>query len=96
MSSQPSTVEVTVGDVTSPRELHERLAAALRFPDYYGHNWDAVSEVVAEEDVLPPRLVLRGWSDFQRALPRDAALLLVCMADYADAHPDRPCDTILT
>lgn len=36
-----SLVILDLSSVNSVRELHERLAETLEFPDCYGKNWDA-------------------------------------------------------
>lgn len=36
---------------TDVRRLHQRLAAALRFPDWYGHNLDALNDLLGHLDV---------------------------------------------
>jgi RNAse (barnase) inhibitor barstar len=53
-------------DVTMMRcgagdDLHAEIAHAFRFPDYYGMNWDAFNECIAET-VLPSRYALM-WRD---------------------------------
>jgi hypothetical protein len=34
------TIMLAISGVTSAQSLHEMLAAAVTFPDYYGKNWD--------------------------------------------------------
>ena len=34
------------------RLLHARLARDLAFPDYYGENWDALADVLTDDDVF--------------------------------------------
>jgi len=36
---------------TSEEAMHASMRSALSFPDYYGHNFDALNEVIAEIDV---------------------------------------------
>ena len=51
---------------TSP-DLHEALAAALSFPDYYGKNLDALYDCLTEigEDI---HLELRNWHQIESHL----------------------------
>lgn len=51
---------------TSP-DLHEALAAALSFPDYYGKNLDALYDCLTEigEDI---HLELRNWHHIESHL----------------------------
>ena len=35
------TVEIDLGGASTKEEVHNRIAQALGFPDYYGRNWDA-------------------------------------------------------
>ncbi len=41
-------VRILGGRVTSEPELHESLAEALSFPDYYGKNWDAFRDCLSD------------------------------------------------
>lgn len=54
-------------------EVLERFAAALRFPDWFGHNWDALADCLGD---------LSWW-------PADGYLLLLDHAGaWRDAEPD--------
>lgn len=37
----------------TPRGLFDEVAAALQFPHYFGENWDAFNECIADWDMLP-------------------------------------------
>ncbi|MDR2881092.1 MAG: barstar family protein [Azoarcus sp.] len=40
---------VDIADVRNKAQLLERLAETLRFPDYFGHNWDALHDVLCDK-----------------------------------------------
>ncbi|MDR2710429.1 MAG: barstar family protein [Burkholderiales bacterium] len=40
---------VDIADVHNKAQLLKRLAEALEFPDYFGHNWDALYDVLCDE-----------------------------------------------
>ena len=70
--------------VRSPDELHDLLASFFGFPDYYGRNWDAFDECLA--DFAPACVVtIRGFQHLLSVLPRDAGLLKECL-DRASAE----------
>jgi len=41
---------VDIGDARSKAQLLERLSEALKFPDYFGHNWDALCDVLCDQE----------------------------------------------
>ncbi len=45
-------------DIQSKRELLEGLGNSLKFPDYYGVNWDAFDECINDLSWLPDRDVV--------------------------------------
>jgi len=73
----------------SPADLHDRLAQVFAFPDYYGGNWDAFDDCIA--DLAPPvSIVLSGFEGLRFVLPREAKLLLKCLHSAAEnASPDK-------
>ena len=40
---------VDIADVRNKTQLLDRLSEALEFPDYFGHNWDALYDVLCDE-----------------------------------------------
>jgi RNAse (barnase) inhibitor barstar len=70
-------LEGTIADVKTDKELFAVVASAMQFPDYFGHNWDALDECLCDMDWLPAEgylLVLRdsakGWSQNPYVLGR--------------------------
>ena len=66
-------------------ELWDGLVQALRLPEWFGRNLDALDEALGDR-VRPTALVLAGWSAYARA-DRWAALLHL-LQDRAD-DPDQ-------
>ena len=48
---------------TSREALFDELDRGLRFPSYFGRNWDALIEVLAYSDPVDDRSVLLIWDD---------------------------------
>lgn len=70
-------LEGSVADVKTDEELFAVIASAMRFPDYFGNNWDALDECLGDMDWLPAEgylLVIRnsaeGWSQSPYVLGR--------------------------
>ena len=56
-------MEITIhcGGCADKKELHARLAAALDFPDWYGHNLDALMDCLTDLDEVT--VTLTGWGE---------------------------------
>lgn len=51
--------------------LFDEFAQALAFPDYFGHNWDALEECLADLEWLPAKGYIILIADAQAVLPDD-------------------------
>jgi RNAse (barnase) inhibitor barstar len=81
----PATI-IDVSMTRSRDDLHALLAEKLRFPAYYGGNWDAFDECIADVAV-PLAVEIRGTSTLRLVLPNEARLLKECFADAAARIP---------
>jgi ribonuclease inhibitor len=82
-------VDLYLQFVATSFDLHRLLADRLRFPTYYGHNWDAFEECITEPDQWrSTRIRIHGWDVMQARLPRDAALMRTTFDRFADEHPE--------
>jgi len=41
---------IDIGDALSKAQLLERFSEALKFPDYFGYNWDALYDVLCDRE----------------------------------------------
>ena len=71
---------IDVGHIKSSEALHAALASAFFFPEYYGKNWDAFDECLADSGLR--RIEVKGVSILIDSLPRDAGLLERCLKEY--------------
>ena len=53
----------------TPANLFAEFAQALRFPDYFGHNWDALEECLADLEWLPAKGYILLITDAEGVLP---------------------------
>ena len=68
--------------------LMARCAEALKLPDWFGANWDALYDCLTDPDVLPAEggrvLVVTGWQGYAAAAPQDWHTALDVFGDAAD------------
>jgi len=56
---------------TTPTGVFEEFARALEFPDYFGHNWDALEECLADLGWLPAKGYVVLITESQSVIPGD-------------------------
>ena len=68
--------------------LFAEFARALHFPDYFGHNWDALEECLADLEWLPAKGYVLLLSDAEQILREDEdgyATFLEVLSDAGEA-----------
>ncbi|MDX5446256.1 MAG: barstar family protein [Zoogloeaceae bacterium] len=72
----------------SKAELLARIATALGFPGWFGHNWDALSDSLSDLGWLPAStarvFILEGCSGREEALPILLEIFEQAVADWAE------------
>ncbi|WP_068637453.1 barstar family protein [Thauera butanivorans] len=83
-ATDPLILRVDLAGCTGKAELLDRFAAALHFPAWFGHNWDALADLLCDLSWLPAsarHLVLSGPSGLRTADPDSHATLLEILDD---------------
>ena len=75
-------VEIDLLGASTKEEVHDRIAQALGFPDYYGRNWDAFDECIHDLSEPVSHIRITGVAALEAQLPREARLLRKCFQDY--------------
>ncbi|MEK7300786.1 MAG: barstar family protein [Nitrospirota bacterium] len=73
---------------STPAGLFTEFARALGFPDYFGHNWDAMEECLADLEWLPAKGYILLLTDAQAVLADDEdeyETLLEILSDAGEA-----------
>lgn len=68
--------------------LFEEFARALKFPDYFGHNWDALEECLADLEWLPAKGYVLVVAEAERVLTQeeeDYSTFLEVLSDAGEA-----------
>ena len=78
-------------------DLHAELAKVLNFPDYYGKNWDAFDECVAEVTFATPfALVWRDAGGYAAENPKLFAEASFMLNDAFHKRPDVQAILVIT
>lgn len=75
-------------DVSTKKGCLEQIARELRFPDYFGWNWDAFEEAIQDLAWLPAKgyvLVIDHFDRLAMAEPREWAIGLNILEESANA-----------
>ncbi|MBI3959339.1 MAG: barstar family protein [Chloroflexi bacterium] len=74
-------------DVPDKPAFLSRSASAMRFPAYFGQNWDAFEEIVNDPDAMPDAqgylLLLDDFAAFARSQPGEWATARSILAEAA-------------
>lgn len=87
-------VEIIIIDVTeiiTSKEFHAILKKGLDFPTFYGMNWDAFWDTITGLVELPEKLVIKGWDNIVKALPKDAEIMKKLLDKFNTNYPICKC-----
>lgn len=62
----PDDLSVRLGAIYSRAQLFEKLSTALKFPDYFGENWDALDECLRDFHWVEQRRVVIQHDELPR------------------------------
>ena len=86
-----SICRIDLAPVRDKAALFERVATALEFPDWFGHNWDALADCLGDLSWLPADgflILLEHCDDFRTRHSGDFAMALQVFAAAAEAWRD--------
>ena len=68
--------EITIdcNSINTGLELINVFKRALEYPKFCGNNWDAIEDLIYDV-IFPEKLVFNNWSEVERKLPQDTAIL---------------------
>ncbi|MET9256076.1 barstar family protein [Streptomyces sp. NPDC003717] len=87
-------VALDLAGVTDKAALMDRCAHALALPDWFGRNWDALADALADPSVWPAEtgerglvLEVRGWGAYAEARPDEWAVAEEVFSEATDRAP---------
>lgn len=80
-------VSINISNIKSINELHQLLKCKLKFPSFYGMNWDAFWDSITALVEMPDELEIIGVEQFSKIFPKDSQIFIKCLKDYSN-QPD--------
>lgn len=65
---------ISLQTISSIGDLQKELSLELKFPNFYGMNWDAFWDCITGLVEMPRILKLTGWKEFSVRFPYDSEL----------------------
>ncbi|MCQ4080131.1 barstar family protein [Streptomyces sp. RB6PN25] len=87
-------VVLDLDGVTDKAAFMDRCARSLRFPEWFGRNWDALLDCLTDPDWMQGRggriLRISGWQDYAAAAPEQWRTALAVFRDAAGRWSQTP------
>jgi hypothetical protein len=87
-------VTLDLGGVTDKAGLMNRCALALDLPDWFGRNWDALADCLADPTLWPEGaeergllVVVEGWREYAETRPEEWRVAEEVFAEATDRGP---------
>lgn len=85
VASAPETVDVTIdASIWEAQQIFDRFAKGFSFPEYFGHNWNALIDCLSDLWWLQVPEVVVDHPSIPRLAPDDLQLYLDCIVFAAD------------
>ena len=84
--SDDRTIIIDLAKADSIGEIHDLLKESFGFPEYYGRNWDALSDCLEDfcSDGAACRIELRGFYAMETGLRTKCAPMLTVFGDVQE------------
>jgi ribonuclease inhibitor len=66
--------------------LHDSFKRALKFPSFYGDNWDALWDTLTGMKEMPEKITLLGYAQFASRFPSEDKAFSKIISDYNDHY----------
>lgn len=80
---------VDLSSVESEEEIHSIFATELKFPEFYGNNWDAFWDVLVGFDCFPKRFVILGRAHLESRFPISLTQMERCFEESEVQFPSQ-------
>lgn len=84
-SSSTSVFTASLGEVKTEDRLLFEISSTMRFPEYFGWNWDALDECLRDMEWLPEKGCLLILEDAEQCWSQYPYLLIRLVAAWLDA-----------
>lgn len=83
-------LKIDVSQIKSKSSLHELLYEKIKFPDYYGMNWDAFWDCIrdSEQSSVPCEIEIIGMRYLRNSIPKDAQIFDQTLGEYLKIRQD--------
>lgn len=75
-------ISIDLNEIKTIEELHKILKIKLRFPDFYGDNWNALWDAITGLVAMPKILEFNNWDSFAERLRSDSAIFKKIIDDF--------------